>query len=294
MVAAFGMAMLSMSSLMSQEVELKTYKLAAEEVPWPVGRQFSQKDKMTGKDAKLTIRMGEQEIDGTMNNSTLSEQVYDFREKGKVRISVIEARTKMAMVMNGNAVPANEEIKARAGKVFLLELKDGKWKGSVEKGEVLELEKKEIEEEIDTLEKEFNEDKGKGLYGTKPRAIGERWDVDPKFMPGMGSLDVTGGSLSVHFKEVKEFQGELCAVIETNFDVKAISNEEDKKGMLMSLKGSGRIVRSLTLFTDYKFVGEALMEMEGKVPPPAPENAQMKVSGVMKVDSRMTEIKDGE
>jgi len=292
--AALGFVMLSMCSLAAQEVaEVKSYQLAEEQARFSIGRKFLQKHRLSGKDAKLTFRMGEREVEGTMNNLDLAERVIAFPEEGKIRISIVKDQSKMAMTMGGDPVAPKETVKPAAGKVFLLEKKEGKWVGAVEKGEVLPGEKEEIEEEIGKMEKIFNEDEDAKLYGVEPRAVGERWDVDPRFMPGMGDMEVTGGKLSLHFKEVKEYQGELCAVVETTFDVKALSNEEEQKGMVMNLRGSGRIVRSLSLMTDFKFTGEALFTMEGNVPPPAPPNAHMKMSGEMKVETRMTEIKDG-
>ena len=293
-MAAFGFVILTMSSLVAQEVAVKTYQLAKKGLTLPVGRKFLQKNKLSGKDAKIAIEVGEQTIDGTMNNLGLDEKIFDFLEKGKIRVSILSDQSKVAMTMQGNPAPPKETVKGSVGKVILLELKEGKWVGSVEKGEVLEGEKEDVDKEIKALERVFNENEGEALYGLKPRAVGERWDVDPKFMPGMGDLDVRGGKLSLHFQEVKEFQGDLCAVIETTFDVEAISKDEDMKGMAMNLRGSGRIVRSLSIFTEYKFVGEALFEMNGKVPPPAPPNALMKIRGDMNVDTRMTEIKEGE
>jgi|GEM_PF-2326594 len=294
-VAAFGFVMLSMSSLVAQEAtEGKTYQLAEENARFPIGRQFLQKHRLSGKDAALTLRIGEHEIEGTMNNLTLEERVVAFPEEGKIRISVLKDQSKMAMTLGGNPVPPRDEVKPAVGKVFLLERKEGQWVGRVEKGEVLPGEKEEVKKEMEKMEKIFNEGEDAKLYGVVPRAVGERWDVDPKFMPGMGDMEVTGGKLSLHFKEVKDYQGELCAVVETTFDVKALSNEEDQKGMVMNLRGSGRILRSLALMTDYKFMGEALFVMEGDVPPPAPPNAQMKMNGEMTVETRMTEIKAGE
>ena len=275
---------------------MKTYQLAREEAPLPVGRKFLTKAKNGGKDAAITLQFGDREIQGTMNTLEVRERLYEFPEEGGIRISILKDQKNMEMVLDGGKLPPKELVKATVGKVIFLGMKEGKWLGQLAGEGLQEDGNEEVNSEIEKLEKVYNSQKSKSekMFGLKPRAVGERWDVDATLMPGIDGFDVTGGKFTLQLKEVKEFQGELCAVIETTFDVKALSNEEDKKGMTMNLRGSGRIVRSLDLLFDLKETGEAQFEMEGNVPPPAPPNAMMKTVGRMTMESRMTEVKEGE
>ncbi|MFT6180662.1 MAG: hypothetical protein ACI9NQ_001088 [Paracoccaceae bacterium] len=280
------------SSLFGQAaVEQKTYLLAKENNALPVKEKFKVIKRMATTDAKIGIEVADQTMNGTMNNSNKEEIIYDFLSEDQIRVTYEKKRSLEKSTMAGNETD-EEVIDPSEGKTILLEKKDGKWVAKLEKGKIEEADQESFDETLKDLAKEFNEDGDPQLYGTEPRKVGDSWDVDPKAMPGMEEFDVKGGNLTMTFVEVKDFQGEPCAVLKTSFKIDAEMMEKQMKGMGVSFAGNGRVVRSLKYLTDYKFTGEMKMKMSGDMEIQPGMNAKMTMTGDMKIDMRMAKAKE--
>lgn len=279
------------SPILAQEaVDQKTYVLAKKENPLPVKEKFKSLRHMSMAEGKVKVEVAGQAIEGTVSNSSKEEIIYDFVSEDKIRVSFEKNRSLEKSSMAGQEED-KEEIHPSEGKTVLLEKKEGKWVGKLEKGEIKVEDEEKFDEKVRSLEKEFNVDDDLAMYGAESRKIGESWDVDPSLMPGMEDFDVKGGKLTMTLVEVKEFQGEPCAVLKTSFSIKAEMAEDEMKGVGVSFEGSARIVRSLDLLADYKFTGEMTMDMSGDMEMQPGMNAKMSMKGDMKIDMRMAKEK---
>lgn len=279
------------SSLFGQSaVDQKTYILAKEGVPLPVKEKFKAIKHMSTNDAKIGIEVAGQSLEGMMNSSNKEELLYDFVSEDQIRVTYETKRSLEKSIMAGNETD-KEEVDPAEGKTILLEKKDGKWVAKLEKGKVEEADQEKFDETLESLADEFNEDGDPKLYGIEPRKIGDSWDVDPKVMPGMEEFDVKGGKMTMTFLEVKDYQGEPCAILKTSFKIDAEMTEEKMKGLGVSFAGNGRIVRSLKYLTDFKFTGEMKMKMSGDMEVQPGMNAKMTMVGDMKIDMRMAKAK---
>lgn len=293
--SALGFFLLSLLPVVGQAViGEQTYLLAMENPELPIGRSFLAKERMSGADAKLSLRLGEHEVGGTMNLAEIKDRIISFPEKGKVRFSFTEVRTKTEIKIDEMPGEISDVVKPLSGKDVLVEKKDGEWVARIEKGGVLEENEEEIRKELESLESFFNEDEDAKLYGTEARKIGDKWDVDPRFLPGMGEFEVNGGKLSLHLKEVKEYEGDECAVIEMIFQLKGFSTDPEQKGLDATFSGSSRVVRSLTLLTDLKRTMDTRFKLAGKTNPDEAGSPMMTVSGDMKMETRISPIPEKE
>ena len=282
--------LLALSTLISPllgqvELEQKTYVLAKKGHPLPLKERFKVSQLMSMGNGKLKVSFSGQEMTGTVSTSKQAELVYDFLSEDKIRVNYEKGRDLKKSSMMGQEQD-EEKIHPAEGTTILLEKKEGKWVGKLEAGKVDAVGQEEFDEAVEKLEKEFNIDEASTMYGSEPRKIGESWDVDPSLMPGMDDFEVKGGNLTMTFLEVKQFQGELCAVLKTTFVIDAEMTEDKMEGMAAKITGDGRIVRSLTHLTDYKFVGEMRMAISGDMEIQPGANAKMSINADMKIEMR--------
>ncbi len=278
--------------VLGQEVAVpKSYILAKSEAVLPLEREFKVVRTMAMDDAQIEIKMkvGGQGMEGTMSKSKSEEIVYDFVSEDRIRVSYRKDRAQEKSSMMGRE-DENEEIAPSEGKVILLEKKNGKWMGKLEAGEIEEADQESFDETLKKLEAEFNENSEKAMYGTKPRKVGESWDVDAALMPGLEDFEVKGGELTMTFVEVKEVQGELCALLKTAFSIQAEMRDDDMEGVGVLIEGSGQIVRSLSLLTDYQFTGDMTMKMSGEIEVQPEINAMISMDGAMRMEMQMVEM----
>jgi len=287
------MALVLLAAPLSAQVaaDQKTYVLAKEDAPLPVKQKFKSVQSLTTTDAKIKVEVRGQAVDGSLNAAQKEEIIHDFVSEEIIRVTTLKSRS-LEKSMMGGLENNEEEIDPSEGKVFLLEKKEGKWAAKVEEGEVKEGEKEKIAEKIKELEKNFNENTDSQMYGTDPRKIGESWEVDPVLMPGMDDMEIKGGNLTFKFLEVKEFQGGPCAVLEMSFLLEGEMTEEEMAGMQVEMTGTGRVVRSLSLFTDLKVTSEMKMKMSGSLEVQPGLEAKMEMQGDMKIDLRLAKVKD--
>ena len=284
-----------LSPLTAQEGETPgTYVLAREGAPLPAGKTFANKRAISMTDAKMALEAGEQVVQGVMSTLEEEERLIEFVDQTKVRISVTKQNKQMAMQVGQAPVRKRGRVKATEGKVFLVEKVDGKWSAKVEKGEVTKEQEEEIQRELKSLETKFSENYDTEIYGTEPRKIGESWKVAARFVPLAAGLDIKEGECTLEFKEVKTIDGEDFAVLKMVYDIKAVSDEVDQKGMSLHFTGTGETLRSLSLLMDYQFDGESKVEIDGMLPIQQGKEIAMKVSGVSRITSRTGEVKEGE
>jgi len=137
---------------------------------------------------------------------------------------------------------------------------DGKWSGKLKEGEADEEEKKKIVKLAKKFDGEANDAQ---IYGTKPRKVGDSWDVDPSKLDSFGGdTEDLKGTFKVTFKAVEKFQGEDCAVLVANFDVTGSTGKGEAK---LTMKGKANIHRSLKHLVDLQNKMEGTVKMTGGV-----------------------------
>jgi len=288
-----ALPLLSNSSFSQTAVAQKEYILAKKVAPLPTGKKFKVVKNMSMPDTRVGIEVRGRQMDRTMSRSNKDESIFEFVSDDKIRVTYLKKRG-LKRTSAGGQEQEEEEVEVAEGKSFILEKKEGKWTGKLEEGEVEEADQESIDKVIKRLEQTFNQSNDEHMYGTEPRKVGDSWEVDPTFMPGMDEVDITGGKMTMTFLEVKNYEGEPCAVLRTSFAMDGTPEEEMMKGAVVKLTGNGRILRSLNHLADFKFTGEMTMKMTGDFEPQPGIKAKMTMNGSMKMDMRTSEVKEGE
>ena len=212
MKSVFASCVLLVSTFVSRgDDEAKTYILASENPPMPVGITFRVSDRSVVSNGKMKMTLGERVIEKEMNGTTKELRLLEVLKEDSIRVTFKEHRE---ISKEDNEEP-EEEVHPIEGRVVMLQRVEGKWSGKLQ-GEAPEpAVLKEVEEEVKSLTKSLNEnvEESVQMYGTEPRKIGDKWEVDVKLMPEMEDLKIEKGKVTLTFVEVKQFNGEECAVL---------------------------------------------------------------------------------
>jgi hypothetical protein len=247
----------------------------------PVGTTLTEATVHEMPDAVLALKMGEQEIPGTMSTKEVSNEVVEGLSPTKVRRILTSKTSENRMVIMEQEQPAPEEGDALQGLPVIIEEKDGKWTATLEEGKATE----EQAEALEELVQEQVDDTDFAIYGDSPRKPGDKWDVDLKTLPTFGGATGMKGSFGVEFVEVKDFKGTPCAVLKFNVD---LAGTTVKKGegpvMNIKLKGEALSHRSLADLVDLDFKLTGTVTVDGS---PAPQ-ATMTMTGPMTLTGSAT------
>ena len=140
----------------------------------------------------------------------------------------------------------------------ILEKNNGKWSARFEKGKP----NKDQEEALAELEDEWNSESDATMYGTRPRRIGEKWEVDAAQIPGFSNaVDGVKGKVTLTLIGEKKVNGHRCAILKGKIDAVRLMKGEaaDDPDTKVGLKGEVKIVRSLEHYADLR------MEMKGQM-----------------------------
>jgi hypothetical protein len=157
-----------------------------------------------------------------------------------------------------NDMPHPEKVEALINIPVIMELKDGKWFATPEKGKFTT----EEQEDVDKLVKKANQKAS--MYGYAPKKVGDIWDVElPALKEILNDDDLTKGSATVRFMGAEMLEGELYAELVVVFDVEGIKENE----LLQKTKGEMAVIRNLRYFLDTKANGKMDVFLEGEVRP---------------------------
>ncbi|MEN8772399.1 MAG: hypothetical protein ABF379_06315 [Akkermansiaceae bacterium] len=267
LAAAFA-ALIPLSSVAQEVTAAKKYILASKNPPTPVGSTHQVSDNLNFTNGKLKMKVGEQEFGGDMSNNTKEVQVIEYLADDKIKVTYLKNRKFEKSKIMGQE-KEEEEIDPIEGRVVLLEKAEGKWGGKLQGDPVEPVDHEKVNDEIESLVKSLNNNTEESveIYGTEPRKIGDSWKVDPKNVPGMDDFKIEKGTMSVTFLEVKELNGEPCAILKGTFSIDGLLTEEEMEGMSAKVSGEMRIVRSMKYFMDYKMEGDMEMSVKGVMKP---------------------------
>jgi hypothetical protein len=233
--------------------------------PAPVkGQRFTVTSRfaMKGADVELSLGGGAK-LEGKMDLTSSSEKEeeilgVDGREVTKMRTKIVKDETKTKTSISGMTEDKTEK-KELVGQIVFSEKAKGGWKHVLEDATPTEKQKKQLEE-FDNPETDDE------LYPEGKAKIGQSWDIKGsafKKLLGSKVTDATGKGKS-KFVRVEEFEGEQCAVIETELDVKATTKEEGND-IRVELKGKIVNIRSIKDGLDLKYTIEGSATFSGKL-----------------------------
>lgn len=281
LIAGGGFLLFSVLGSLGQEA--KEFVLAKKEFATPVGKSYLAVYKSQMRHANVDVDTPDFSYEGKMDYLAEEERLVTFPKKDQIRFQVRKMRRQREVRVDGSEPFETDEPHEMAGKTLLFEKKEGVWSGGIEGDKALENEHKEIAEMIQRLKLWLNSGCETKRFGLEPRKVGEEWEADPSSHPLMAPYKIKEGSYKLRFKEVKEFLGEPCAVIEAEFSIVAEGLVGSEKGMVLSTKGTSRTIRSLKSFIDYKYSDSSDYSMEG----PIEGGGEVKTVGKLKMDVKM-------
>jgi hypothetical protein len=242
------------------------------------GMAFLTTSKFSMKNADVTLNLGGNNLEGKMDMTSTTEKEeeilgVDGRDVTKLRTKIIKDEVKRKTEINGMSETATEK-KELAGEIVFSEKSKSGWKHVLEDTKPTEKQEKALKD-FDNPE---NEDE---LYPADKAKVGDTWDIKAeafKKILGSKATDVKGKGKS-KFLRVEEYDGEKCAVIETELDLKATMKEEGND-VKVEMKGKVINVRSIKEGLDRKYNIEGTASFAGKVKEDGQE-IDIKFSGKM-------------
>lgn len=246
--------------------EKKSLLLDKEDHPLRANTKVVKSHEMKMSSKNLELSAGDLKFAGSMASTTTEVVHGTALAPDRVRYLQKSATTKTTIKIAGNenAQPPKEE--ALLGVPVILEKRNGKWSGRLEKGEAT----KPQEDELGELEDRWNTDDDAVMYGFEPRRIGETWEVDAAKIPGLvGQADGVKGKITLTLVKEIEVADQRCALLKGKLDCTALrKGEDDDPDIKYGMKGDLKITRSLLHFDDISFelVGQMTMIFEGPSP----------------------------
>lgn len=237
--------------------------LTNEDFSLPVGTVGLQRMKMRMKCDKLTIKVGEIELNAKMENTSVEDFKAEYVAPNKYRYLRIRSFDHNLMEMQGQPAEPDVERDPLEGVPLIVELVDGDWVVSLAKGEPNKKQKEALEEFKD----ELNTDSDPEMYGKKPRQIGESWEVDAALLPGGEDMDMKG-KVTLTLKGVRKYKGLRCAVITGTVNAVMKVGEDEEMDIDVKMKAKVEVLRSLDLYEDVKFLLSGTLEFDGTVETP--------------------------
>jgi len=234
----------------------KSYVLYKSAQPLPASAIFKTEQTYNMR-LKFKVKAGDKLMEGSMVMSQIEKKKKEVMSADSFREHIIKAVETAEMTMAGRAQPKATKVKPLNGKTVLYKKReDGKWTVKLQGSDPTEKQK----EEIQKLLTKINDPMEKDIVGTKPRKVGDTWEVDASKVKGFLSEDSKDvkGKFKATFVKIEPYRGEKCAVINYHFNIKGTQ----KDGSVMSMKADVVEYRSLKWTVAVKFSLKGEMSME--------------------------------
>jgi len=237
------------------------------------GQIFRATSTFSMKKGKISLTVGaaagENEpglkIEGSMDMASSSEKevevlAVDGRNVSKIRSKIIKDETVREITIMGNTKtePVKKELQ---GEIVYSEFDKtkNKWKHVLEDTQPSEEQRKELK----NFDDPENDDE---LYPAQKIKVGHAWKIDPAaFKKILGSkFTEAKGKGNSKFLRVEKLGNEMCAVIETEIDIRGKLKEDDGD-IYIEMIGKLMTYRSLDLCVDMKFSVEGTAKFLGKM-----------------------------
>ncbi|MCE9529578.1 MAG: hypothetical protein K8T89_00325 [Planctomycetes bacterium] len=251
-------------------IGIPTISVAAEETydlrgPGPKKGQVTRDvSKFTMKNADMAVTIGGGvKLEGKMDMVTTTEKEevvlgVEGRDVTKIRTKLLKDEVKRKTTLGGETEEETEK-KALAGEFIFSERVKDKWKHVLEDNTPNDKQKKELKD-FDNPE---NDDE---LFPKDKVKIGHTWDIDPiAFKKVISSkLSEATGKGKGKFLRLEKIDGEECAVVEMDLDIKGRIKDEDSD-FKVEMKGKLISFRALATGLDMKYTIEGTAKFDGKV-----------------------------
>ena len=231
----------------------KEYTLAKKGYQLPAGTILETTEKSSAKELKVTLINEEEELHGTVQNTTNKVTQTNLITNTKAIVKTTTSEEVNKMVMEGEEIPDHPETDPLLNKTVEFEKIDGLWNvTNLEKlGDAIENAKR--------IATSMNSESNNSIYGYKPRKIGDTWKADSDAIKSHLNQDgaIKTASATLTLLSVKTENGREIATIK--IDIKASWNPQ--LGMTTSMNGPFTIKRDLGLFIDIDSAGSVKQTM---------------------------------
>ena len=231
----------------------KEYTLAKKGYQLPAGTILETTEKSSAKELKVTLINEEEELHGTVQNTTNKVTQTNLITNTKAIVKTTTSEEVNKMVMEGEEIPDHPETDPLLNKTVELEKIDGLWN-------VTNLEKLgDAMENAKRIATSMNSESNNSIYGYKPRKIGDTWKADSDAIKSHLNQDgaIKTANATLTLLSVKTENGREIATIK--IDIKASWNPQ--LGMTTSMNGPFTIKRDLGLFIDIDSAGSVKQTM---------------------------------
>lgn len=248
--------------------------LAIEGDVMPVGKVETSEFNMKMDDGKVSVKLPDQNVDGTISIKETKKRKVEAIGEGKYRYTMVEDKKTENTTMMGQEQPAKETLNPLVGLAVIAEKgKDGSWTAKLENGEATE----EMEAELTKIKKELEKDTDAKVYGTIKRKVGDEWEVSGG---DMFEIEDADGTMKVKFAGIEEFKGERCAKLTGTLDITGRPDDEEApEGIKMRMTGDFVVYRSIKNKVDLQNKLSGKMEVTGEMEPQPGMKMSMKMEG---------------
>ncbi len=256
----------------------------AGELP-PVGQVMVSEFSMGMEGGKLTLKLREQDMEGSFSMSEMKKRKVESIGTGKYRYTIVEEKKTERTTIMGQEQPAKITVNPIEGMAIIAEKgADGIWTTKLESGEAT----KEMEVELKEIAEELGKDLDSKIYGTARRKVGDVWEVSGGDMMGLKGAE---GSVKLKFDSIEDFGGESCAKVTGSLDLSGSPEGKDQEGIKMRMTGDIVVFRSIKHRVDRQNKLTGKMEVSGDLEPQPGIKMCMKMEGPLE-SSGSSEVTD--
>jgi len=237
------------------------------------GQIINRTEKGSLKNGKVAIDDGAMQISLDLTSKHTAENKVEIKEvkDGKIQKATLTVRKDETILEIGLEGKSKEDKKKGefAGETLLFErTKDG-WKKLIADKDLTDEQKEKLADvNVDDWITE--------LLPKEEVAVGHKWEPKVESLKILFGSEVSkpSGKIKAHFKAIEKVDGEECAVIEFDMDVKG-EKQEKKETIKQAFKGKTTEYRSLKTGVNRKSVVDGEIDLEGKTP----DGANVKITG---------------
>ena len=235
----------------------KAHVLYKSKQPLPVGAVMTKTEHIK-MNMTLAIENEGQKMNGTMVMTNEEKEIHTVKSKTEISVKTEIKNSAQTGNIAGQKLPDAKNVDPIEGKTVILTKKAGKWSAKL----VGEDTEDSLQEDVEKMAKSMNKNTDKSIIGTKPRKVGETWTVDAADVPDFLGDDTknTTGSFKVTFKKVEIYEGEECAVLHYDVEMKG----ETESGEIIGMKGKAIEYRSLKWCEGVKFSLKGTMTIDNE------------------------------
>ena len=221
----------------------------------PVGTKVAVSGIFQFEDVPLSIRVPGQAMQvGSYWSSSKKTIRYDVLSPSKLSVEVENEVEEMRVKLEGKPEEPATKKGPLMGLPLVADLADGKWALTREEGDFDEDQESALGRLLDTV----CDPNSVGRYGGT-RHVGQKWNVDPKLIPGVDDSGLSG-TFKLSFDRLEELDGHQCAVLIGMINVTGTQGEDGE--VTITRAASATIYRSIEHLVDLKMRIEGILTVK--------------------------------